>query len=120
MARVHREVAFDYAIEASLLASGWHRGIPDNYRRDLGLDTSELHAFIGATQPDEWQRRLAYHGGDSGGAMRSFERLVAKEIDERGALDVLRHRVKDRGIKFRLAYFRRTSAWCSTSFSMTL
>ncbi len=106
MARVHREVAFEDAIESSLLASGWHRGIPDNYRRDLGLDTSELHAFIGATQPDEWQRRLAYHGGDSGEAMRSFERLVAKEIDERGALDVLRHGVKDRGITFRLAYFR--------------
>jgi type I restriction enzyme R subunit len=106
MARVHREVAFEDAIEASLLASDWHRGVPDNYRRDLGLDTSELHAFIGATQIQEWQKRLAYHGGDSGEAMRSFERLVAKEIDERGSLDVLRHGVKDRGVTFRLAYFR--------------
>ncbi|HEV8651357.1 MAG TPA: type I restriction endonuclease [Actinomycetes bacterium] len=45
------------------------------------------------------------HGG-ANAAQAEFARLVAKEIDDRGALDVLRHGVKDRGVTIKLAYFR--------------
>ncbi|KWX05660.1 restriction endonuclease subunit R [Carbonactinospora thermoautotrophica] len=106
MTAIHTEHAFEDAVVASLLASGWQQGDPGNYRRDLGLDTAELFTFIGATQAEEWDRLLAFHGGDPGEAQRRFAELVAKEIDRRGALDVLRRGVKDRGIGFKLAYFK--------------
>lgn len=104
---VHKEIAFENAIERSLLDSGWHRGDPSGYRRELGLDTGELFAFLGATQADEWGKLLEFYGRDDvDGAQRKFAQRVAKEIDERGALDVLRHGVKDRGVLVQLAYFR--------------
>ncbi|MEU8224754.1 type I restriction endonuclease [Kribbella sp. NPDC048915] len=39
-------------------------------------------------------------------AERDLARVVAKEIDQRGVLDVLRNGIKDRGVRIRLAYFR--------------
>lgn len=50
MTAVHVEERFEDAIEASLLAAGWHQGSPHDYRADLGLDVEQLFAFIRATQ----------------------------------------------------------------------
>lgn len=103
---VHTEQAFEDAIEASLLASGWQRGQRDGYDRELGLDTDQLFTFIGATQQDVWEQLRGYYGDDSVEAQRAFARHVAREIDKRGAVDVLRHGVRDRGHLIRLSYFR--------------
>ncbi|GEL18353.1 type I restriction endonuclease [Pseudonocardia asaccharolytica] len=89
-----------------MLESGWRQGQPAHYRRELGLDTAELFAFIGATQIDKWNQLVAFESGDPDAAQRTFAERVAREIDARGTLDVLRHGVKDRGQLFRLAYFR--------------
>ena len=105
MDRPHVEARFEEGIEAALLASGWLAGLPYNYDAELGLDTSEVTAFIGKTQPDEWERLIAAYGSTSE-AYRGFTRLLAAQIDERGVLDVLRHGVKDRGVAIALAYFR--------------
>lgn len=104
---VHSEEAFEIAIEQAMLAGGWNQGTKAHYRRDLGLDTAELFAFLGATQPREWDRLLvAYGGEDSDTVQRRFAERVSSEIDQRGPLDVLRHGVKDRGVTLRLAFFR--------------
>ncbi|WP_344209259.1 type I restriction endonuclease subunit R [Kribbella sancticallisti] len=58
------------------------------------------------SQPVEWDTLLQYAGGDVALAEREFLRFLAKEIDSRGVLDVLRNGVKDRGVRIRLAYFR--------------
>ena len=50
--------------------------------------------------------RLADAHGGTEIAQRELAKLVAAQIDDRGALDVLRHGVKDRGVTIRLAYFR--------------
>ena len=59
-------------------------------------------AFIRETQPDEWARMAGLHGDD-------VESLVvaqlARELDTKGALDVLRHGFRFSGRTFRLAYF---------------
>lgn len=106
MAAVHQERAFEDAVEEAMLASGWHRGRRESYDPALGLDTEQLFTFIGATQADEWDGLRAYYGDDANEAQRQFARRVAREIDARGAVDVLRHGVKDRGHLIRLAYFR--------------
>ena len=102
----HREQSFEDAIEAALVRSGWHLGQSSGYDKELGLDLDQFWVFIGATQIDEWERLRAFYGGDVSEAQRRFAQHVARQIDERGALDVLRHGVKDRGMLIRLAYFR--------------
>jgi type I restriction enzyme R subunit len=103
---VHTEDRFEDAIEAALIGSGWQRGQRDGYDRELGLDTDQMFTFIGATQADVWEQLRVYYGNDPGEAQRQFARHVAREIDKRGAVDVLRHGVPDRGHLIRLAYFR--------------
>ncbi|MET8258192.1 DEAD/DEAH box helicase family protein [Micromonospora sp. NPDC005205] len=102
---VYKEQAFEATIEAELLAAGWHRGLSNGYRPDLGLDTGELDTFIGATQKKEFDRLITAYG-DLATAQREFAKRVAVEIDKRGALDVLRNGVKDRGVTILLCYFR--------------
>lgn len=103
---VHREIAFEDAIERAMRDVGWRQGQPAHYRRELGLDTAMLMEFFGATQAQQWDKLVAYSGGDPDAAQRAFAERLAREIDDRGAVDVLRHGVKDRGLLFRLAYFR--------------
>ncbi|MGH3584768.1 MAG: type I restriction endonuclease subunit R [Pseudonocardia sp.] len=103
---VHTELAFEDAIERAMLDSGWQQGQATSYQRELGLDTDELFTFIGATQIDKWNQLVTFEGGDPDTAQRKFAERVAREIESRGTLDVLRHGVKDRGLLFRLAYFR--------------
>ena len=45
------ESAFEDAIESHLLASGWLNGDPSGYDRNLGLNPSELVAFLDADEP---------------------------------------------------------------------
>lgn len=40
MAAAHQEQAFEDAVEAVMLDSGWHRGQRDSYDRALGLDAA--------------------------------------------------------------------------------
>ncbi|GAA5038674.1 type I restriction endonuclease subunit R [Actinopolymorpha pittospori] len=102
----HVEARLEDAIEGTLLTSGWHAGQRDSYDRVLGLDLDQLWTFIGATQNDEWERLRSFYGGDVDEAQRQFTGHLARQIDERGAMDVLRHGVKDRGVLIRLAFFR--------------
>ncbi len=109
MSFARRERSFEVAIEGALL-SGWSRCVSSNYDRQMGLDTAELFAFVGATQPDEWAKLLTYHGNDPDVAQRQFGQYLAKQIDERGPLDVLRRGVRDKGVLIRLAYFKPAHA----------
>jgi type I restriction enzyme R subunit len=101
----HTELRFEDAIEVHLLANGWVHGSPGNYRAALGLDTAELFTFIGATQPEEWERLVGLHGG-ADVAQRKFAERVASEISSRGTVDVLRRGVVDLGVRITMAYFR--------------
>ena len=106
---VHTESAFESAIEAHLLANGWVQGAAASYRRDVGLDTAMLFAFIGATQFKAWNRLVALHGG-ADHAQDKFAKRLASEIDSRGTIDVLRRGVDDLGVKIRLAFFKPAHA----------
>ena len=113
------ERAFETAICESLLNLGGYSRVkvgnaadrPDDFSADLGLDTAELFAFIGATQPDEWEKVRRSHSSPDE-AQRAFATRLAKELDGRGVVDVLRHGVVYAGhekAEIRLAYFRPAS-----------
>ncbi len=46
------------------------------------------------------------YGNDPDAAQRGFVRRLAKDLDERGTLEVLRHGVVDLGVEIRLAFFK--------------
>ncbi len=104
------EAAFEAAIEESLLtAGGYSTGEREHFDAGVGLDLFELLAFIETTQPKEWGELVARHGGDEK-ARATFARRLAKELDARGTVDVLRHGVVDLGITIRLAFFKPAHA----------
>ncbi len=101
---VLKELAFEESIEAHLLANGWASVGPAGYDRALGLEPTELIAFIRATQPDEWDQLVLKLGGEDKAAAKVADR-VAKELTARGTVDVLRRETKMSGVSFRVAFF---------------
>ena len=100
------ERKFEGAIEAWLLDhGGYATGDPHAFDIALGLDPGEVLAFVHATQGAAWRGLVERHGGELS-AEANFLRRLAKELDERGTVDVLRHGVKDLGVELRLAYFK--------------
>jgi type I restriction enzyme R subunit len=81
---------------------------PTDFDPARGLDTAELFAFIGATQADKWNELRNLYG-DPGKAQRGFADRLAKELDARGTVDVVRHGLVDLGVTIRLAFFRPAS-----------
>lgn len=101
------ELAFEDAIEASLLLSGGYTKSPaSHFDFDLGLDTEELFGFIAETQTSWWDELVKRYGNNSNAAQKGFVARLSKELDNRGTLDVLRHGVVDLGVEIRLAYFK--------------
>ncbi len=105
------EAAFETQIADWLVGHGGYQAVKVGSAQEQtdfdpvrGIDTAELFAFIGATQPDAWDRLATLHGGVPGAQSKFVERL-AKELDTRGTVDVLRHGVVDLGVTIRLAYF---------------
>jgi len=85
---------------------GYRRRKPEDYDRTLCLLPRDVVDFVLATQPKEWKKLGQHHGA---AVKEQFLKRLASEIEQRGALDVLRTGIKDSGCKFRLAYFRPAS-----------
>jgi len=98
-----REEAAHYGEAAP---GGYRKRAPEEYDAALCLLPRDVIDFILATQPKEWER-LKQHHGDA--VKAQFLKRLYREIERRGALDVLRNGIKDSGCKFQLAYFRPSS-----------
>jgi len=113
-----REFDFETQIcEALVARSGFDaakvgvgQGEPRDFDPAVGLDTAELFAFIGATQGDAWEELVGRYGGDRDSAQRQFASRVAKVLDQRGTVEVLRQGVEDLGVTIQLAYFKPSTS----------
>ena len=106
MAGVHLERAFEEAIEGHLLDNGWIKADPADYSVALGLDPTQLFAFISAAQSKEWSRLVDRRGNDADLTRQRFLERVSAELQSRGTIDVVRRGVVDMGVKIQLAIFR--------------
>ena len=124
------ERRFEEAIETTLLAGGpdaaaspravgeppkgYGEGLPGGFARRTAKDYDatlcliprDVLDFILATQTREWEKLGQHHGAE---VNDKFLKRLAREIEHRGTLDVLRNGVKDSGCSFRLAYFHPSS-----------
>jgi type I restriction enzyme R subunit len=105
------EHAFESVIEAALLAQGYHKRSSQDYDPELCLVPQDVFDFIQASQPSMWARFLKIHGGDAVEAKAQFLKKLAKDLEKRGTLALLRERPGFRidGCKFKLIYFQPVS-----------
>ena len=82
------EQAFETTVESMLLGSSWRAGDLAEWDVDRALFPDRVVAFIRDTQPDEWARVANLYGDDL--EARIVE-ILARELDTKGVLDVLRH-----------------------------
>lgn len=104
------ERAFEEHVAGFLVADGGYRAVrvgnpTGDFDAERGLDLAELFAFVEATQSGGWGRLSKLHGGEAR-AREQFADRLAKELDARGTVDVLRHGVVDLGFRIRLAFFK--------------
>jgi type I restriction enzyme R subunit len=101
------EAAFESSIETWLLdCGGYAKGDPSVFDARRGLDLGTVLGFVQDTQADAWGRLVALHGGDEQVAFGKFADRLAREIEDRGTVDVLRHGVVDHGVTLQLAFFK--------------
>jgi type I restriction enzyme R subunit len=106
-AAIHTEHAFENAIEDSLVdIGGYTKGNPADFDPSRALFPATLIAFFKSTQSEPWAKLAKLHGASIEAKIAA---LVAKELDLRGTLDVLRHGITDSGVKLRLAFFKPAS-----------
>jgi len=99
-----KEVAFETVVESALTEkSGWTSGSVAEWDVGRALFPAQVLRFLEDTQPKLWEQMRTLHGP-------ALDDLIidalAKELDLKGALHVLRHGFKFYGKIFRLAYFK--------------
>ncbi len=100
---IHSEKTFEAAIEESLLQKGGYvKGLSDDFDAELGLFPEYITSFLKTSQPKEWNKIADIHKTEV--EAKVLQRLI-KELDLRGALDVLRNGFTDYGVKFKMAFF---------------
>jgi len=102
----YREQNFEEHIEEHLQNSGYHIKYSENYDKDLCIISEEVITFIKSTQPKEYENLQRQYGIDT--EDKICYRL-SQEISKKGALEILRKGFKDRGSKFRMAYYKPSS-----------
>jgi type I restriction enzyme R subunit len=105
---IHTELTFEQAIEASLLEQGGYvKGNSSDFDVKQGLFPLYITDFLKLSQPKAWAKIESIHKDEA--EKKVILRLV-KEIDLRGALDVIRKGFTDYGVKFYMAYFKPESS----------
>jgi type I restriction enzyme R subunit len=99
---LHKEIGFEDEICAHLSAHGWlhAKGDAALYDRARALFAPDLVAWLQATQKQGWETLTKNHGAAAEGVL--LDRL-RKQLDDRGALEVLRGGIEMIGLKQRLA-----------------
>jgi type I restriction enzyme R subunit len=103
----HTEHDFETAIEAELVGTGGYaKRSPDAYDESLALFSQDVTGFLQDSQPTKWAQLEALLGAKTEATVLDS---LAKELEIKGTLHVLRHGFKCYGKTFRLAYFRPNS-----------
>lgn len=107
------EKRFEDDIEYYLCTfGGYEKGDPSAFDRKLALDKSTFISFIKKSQPKNWERFVKIYGIDS--EKKLIDRFC-REVKMVGLLRVLRQGFTDRGIKFRVVFWKPETSINETS-----
>ncbi len=107
MSKIISENTFETAIIQTLLKTGgYSEGDARDYSPELGMFKKDILLFLQETQQKQWAKLSAIHNSDV--ENRIIQRLY-KEMDLRGALDVIRNGFVDYGVRFKMAFFKPES-----------
>ena len=99
-----RERRFEEDIEKYLCSQGgYSKGESNSFNRKLAIDEKTFISFIKKTQPKEWKRYTSIYNQDA--EMKIITRFN-REVKLKGLLRVIRQGFKDRGITFKVVYFK--------------
>ena len=102
------EHAFESHVEEILLRQGgWRRVANAEWDAERALFPARVCAFLEATQPKLWAQMRALHAA---GLEPLLVDALARELDLKGTLYVLRHGFKFYGKTFRMAWFKPAHA----------
>ena len=102
------EHAFERRVEEILLRQGgWRRVANAEWEAERALFPARICAFLEATQPKLWAQMRALHAD---GLENLLVDALARELDLKGTLHVLRHGFKFYGKTFRMAWFKPAHA----------
>ena len=105
-----KEIRFEQDIETVLTSTGGWQSVrfqDTNYDPTIGLDKTVLIDFVKETQPRAWKRYVTIYKED---AENKFIKRFNEEVTTHGLLHVLRKGIRDRGVHFRVIYFRPVSS----------
>ncbi len=103
----HSELAFEIAIEAGLTgAGGYEKRDATTYDETLALFPDDVIGFLQDSQAAKWGQLEALLGDKTSATVLDS---LAKELEIKGTLHVLRYGFKCYGKTFRLAHFRPNS-----------
>jgi type I restriction enzyme R subunit len=103
----HTEYDFEKAIEYGLIKSGgYKKGKPTDFDENLALFPSEVVAFLKDSQAQRWAQLEKLLADKTQSVVLDS---LAKELNSKGTLHVLRHGFKCYGKTLRLAYFQPNS-----------
>ena len=98
------ERAFETYVEEMLLTKGgWQVGTLAEWDKERALFPARIFAFLKEGQPKQWSQMQELHGA---GLEPLLITALAKELDLKGTLHILRHGFKFYGKTFRLANFK--------------
>ena len=97
------EKAFEFYVEAMLLAKGWQQGSTNGWDQENALFPKLITGFISATQTKLWEQMQSQHGEE---LQPMVIDALTKELAIKGTLHVLRHGFKFYGKTFRVASFK--------------
>jgi len=110
----YNEYKFEQELCEELAASGWlYSKNDDGYDQALALYPADVHAWLGATQPDELAKlvKASDPAQAQEKAKTALVQRLAKSLDQPlsqggGALNVLRKGFKDGAAKFEMCQFK--------------
>ena len=99
-----KERSFQHLILTYLVnGQGYHESKNHTYNKDLALDVDCLFSFLEITQPRSIEKlKDIYKTNYRSKVLANLD----KQLRTRGTLDVLKHGIKDYGVKLDLAYFK--------------
>ena len=97
------EQAFESTVESMLVAGGWAAGDRDQWDVDRALFPARAIAFLRASQPESWEQLHEQHGDK---LKTIIVDQLARQLDRKGTLFVLRQGIRFQGKTLQLAHFK--------------